>query len=405
MKIYLGFNAIMQDGMGTAALSLLKALRQTGLQVQPVHPWRQIAVPEYYEFDPLFITEDQEEPPLEVTFRGMVEAINSDPDCAVFSHFGSPNWAAIVPYLRKDIRVVVSVHSVTPSALKIALANQQRVSRFVAVSWQVENRLRKKIAAKDHWKISLVTNAIDVDLFKVKTTFTNPQDKIKIVYIGRVEDYTKGADKIPKIASQIKAAGFDFVWDVYGYFHWGYETRFYDQLKASAVDEVIHYKGCVSPAEIPDLLSQYDIMVMPSNHEGFGLSLVEAMAVGLTCVVSRLPDVTDRIIQSSVNGFLVNKRDINGFAGMIIQAGQDLALRKSIARAARESVAQHYSLRNHGERYRRVFEEAVRDNSYLGCFPLRALADISNATPKAVKSHILARLIPGPVKRILKRFL
>ncbi len=391
--------------MGTAALNLLKALRQTEVRVQPIHPWRQISIPEYFDFDPLFVTDLSEEPPLEATFRGMVETINNDPECTIFSHFGSPNWAVIVPYLRKDIRVVVSVHSITPSALKIALAHHERVSRFVAVSWEVEKRLKRKIAKRDHWKISLVTNAVDAVEFKRKVYFTEPNQKMKIIYIGRVEDYTKGADKIPKIAKKLKEAGVNFAWDIYGYFHWGYEERFFGQLRAHDVADVVQYQGCVSPADIPDVLSRYDVMVMPSNHEGLPLSLLEAMSAGLTCVASRLPDVTDRIVDSSINGFLVGKRDIDGFARVIQVAGDNLEMRKEIARTAPEKVAKEFSLSNHGEAYRCVFEQAAKDTSYLSSFPFRTLADSVRFTPKAIKSHLLARIIPGPLKRILKRYL
>lgn len=405
MKVYFGFNAIIQDGMGTAALNLLKALRHSGVQVQPIHPWKQIAIPEFFEFDPIFLTDSSEEPSLASTFRGMVETINNDPDCTIFSHFGSPNWAAILPFLRKDIRVVVSVHSITPSALKIALAHHQRASRFVAVSWEVENRLTKKIKASEHWKIARVTNAVDETAFKKKTYFAASQGTKRIVYIGRVEDYTKGADKIPKVAKKFKEQGFKFSWDIYGYFHWGYEARFFDQLRSSGVEDVVHYQGCVGPAEIPDLLSTYDIMVMPSNHEGLPLSLLESMAAGLTCVVSRIPDVTDRIIDHAVDGFLVDKRDIDGFARMIRLAGEDLDLRKSIGQAAQNKVASSFSLAQHGENYRRVFAEAMRDRSYLESFPFQSLSDSLQFTPKAIKSHLLARILPESVKRVLKRYL
>lgn len=41
--------------------------------------------------------------------------------------------------------------------------------------------------------------------------------------------------------------------------------------------------------DISPYLSQADIFIMPSLFEGFGISLVEAMAVGLPCIVSDIP--------------------------------------------------------------------------------------------------------------------
>lgn len=405
MKVYFGFNDIRQDGMGSAAMTLLHALNRSGLKVQAVHPWKQVQVPEYFQLKPIFLSESSEEPPLSESIRDMIEVINSDPESSVFSHFGSPNWGAIIPYLRSDIRVVVSVHSVTPSALKIALANSQRTNKFVAVSWEVEKLLRRKLPPRDHWKIALVTNAIDVDRFVPKKEFGKPGDRVKIVFFGRIEDYTKGADKISKIAQKLKQAGLDFEWHLYGYFHWGYENRFFEQVKKLQVEDVISYKDCLTPSQIPAMLTQYDIMVMPSNHEGFGLSLIESMAAGLVCIASKLSGVTERIIDNGNDGILVGRNDIKGFVEAILMASTDLKLREKLGNAAREKVVTQFSIEQHGLRYRKVFEEAMEDQSTLSVPMMAMPSKESFSMPESLKPHILARILPNWLKRELKKII
>lgn len=403
MKVYFGFNAINQDGMGSAAMNLLSALKKMDVKVQPVHPWKSIAIPEYFKFSPKFLSENNYERPLGECVREMIEVVNNDPECTIFSHFGSSNWGAIIPYLRSDIRVVVSVHSVTPSALKIALANHERVSKFIAVSWEVERKLRVRLPKKDHWKISLVPNAIDINNHPIKRTFTDVCDQIKIIYFGRVEDYTKGADKIPKIAKLLMHQGLNFNIDIYGYFHWGYEKRFYEQIRRNGVGGVIKYKGCLTPIEIPSVLQNYDIMIMPSNHEGFGISLLESMAAGLTSIVSRLHNVTDRIVSNGREGVLVGKNDISGFAREIMIASANPKLREAIGIAARAKVSQCFSIEQHGRNYRDVFESAMADNSYV-C--LAKSTDFDKfVIPESLKPHILARLLPNWLKRVLKKII
>ena len=401
MKVYLGFNGVHQDGMGSAAITLLHALKRSGVNVQPVHPWKQVLIPEYFQFNPIFLSESSEELPLSVSIREMINIVNDDPECTVFSHFGSPNWGAIIPYLRPDIRVVVSVHSVTPSALKIALANQERTSKFIAVSWEVEQKLKQKLPSCDHWKISLVPNAIDMDRHPQKRDFSNVGGRVKIIFFGRIEDYTKGVDKIPKIAKKLKKEGLDFEWDLYGYFHWGYESRFYKQLKNNGVEDVVQYKGCLTPTEIPATLTAYDIMVMPSNHEGLPLALIESMATGLTSVASRLHNVTDRIIEDGKEGFLVGRNDIKGFAKAILTASASPDLRVRIGKAARAKVSADFSIDKHGMNYRHVFEEAMADRNYVCATNLPSL--VKFILPEALKPHILARILPNWIKRILKK--
>lgn len=402
MKVYFGFNDIRQDGMGTEAMALMRALKKEGIDVQPIHAWKAIYVPGYIEeFNPIFISESEEEPAIQDIIKDMVSILNSVPKDSIFSHFGSPNWACVIPYLRPDIRVVVSVHSITPSALKIATAYKERVSSFIAISWEVEKILLKKLPKKNHKKISLITNALDINKYPIKKFIDN--DIINIVFFGRIEDYTKGCDKIPAIAKILKEKGLKFKWDFYGYFHWGYENRFYELNKKYDVEDVISYKGCLQPDEINGTISKYDIMVMPSNHEGFGLALIEAMSIGLTCVASNIKDVTNRILENRKEGFLCNKNDINDFAECIYNAATNFELRISIGKAAHKKINENFTLDIQGKKYKNLFKEILQKKDYSLIEPSQSLNNFKQ--PDLVKPHILARLLPTWIKRILKKYL
>lgn len=402
MKVIFGFNALNQDGMSTAAITLMRALKRQGIEVQPVHAWREIKVPHYEEeFHPIFVTNSSEEPKVEDVIHEMVSIVNNDKACNVFSHFGSPNWACILPYLRDDIRVVVSCHSVTPSALKISLAHKDRVSAFVPVSWEVEKKLRKKLSQKEQSKIHLITNVVNADIYSPKTEYCHPS-KVKILFFGRVEDVTKGCDKIAPIAQILKKRGLDFQWDLYGYFHWGFEERFFPLLKEYDVEDVVKYQRCLNADEIPAILPQYDIMVMPSNHEGCPLALFEAMCVGLPCVASLLHDVTDRIVNDGTEGALAEKNDIDAFADKIYAFAIDEKLRERVGRAARAKVLKDFSLDKQGIGYKKVFEEVTAGHNYKTI----TSGSLDNfKQPDAVKPHILARILPLWFKRFLKRYI
>lgn len=402
MKVIFGFNALNQDGMSTAAITLMRALKMQGVEVQPVHAWHEIKVPHYEEeFHPIFVSDSEDEPKVEDVIEKMVSIVNGDHDCNIFSHFGSPNWACILPYLREDIRVVVSCHSITPSALKISLAYKDRVSAFVPVSWEVEKKLKGKLSKREQSKIHLITNVVEADKFIPKQDY-HQVGKIKILFFGRVEDVTKGCDKIPQIARKLKEQGLDFEWDLYGYFHWGFEDRFFPLLKEYDVEDVVKYQRCLNADEIPSILPQYDIMVMPSNHEGCPLALFEAMSAGLPCVSSLLHDVTNRIIEENVDGFLAEKNDISGFADKIYRLATDEGLRERAGRAARAKVKADYSLEKQGSGYRKVFEEVLSSHNYR---MLNAPSLEGFKQPSTVKPHILARILPLWFKRFLKRYI
>lgn len=404
MTVYFGFNDIRQDGMGTEAMCLMRTLRAQGVEVQPVHAWKQIEIPGYIEeFNPVFISQSQEMDPIPDVIEAMVNYLNSIPENSIFSHFGSPNWACVIPYLRPDIKVVSSVHSITPSALKIATAYRERVSSFVAISWEVENRLRKYLPKDYDNKISLITNALNPDEYPQKD-FSAPENKpVKIVFFGRIEDVTKGCDKIPQIARKLKDKGLDFTWDMYGYFHWGYEDRFYALNKQYDVEDVINYKGCLQPNEVAEKIKDYDIFVLTSNHEGFGLALIEAMTVGLGCVASHIHDVTDHIIADGKEGILCKRNDIDAFAEAVYKLATDTDGRIAVGKAAHEKVVREFSVQRQGREYKKLFETIVDSNDYEIIQPECDLKHF--VVPEMTKPHILARILPLWFKKILKRYL
>ena len=60
----------------------------------------------------------------------------------------------------------------------------------------------------------------------------------------------------------------------------------------------------VAPSEIPDLLAEHDVLLMPSVSEGFGLAAAEAIAAGRWVVASAVGGLTE-LVTDGVNGTLV----------------------------------------------------------------------------------------------------
>ena len=74
--------------------------------------------------------------------------------------------------------------------------------------------------------------------------------------------------------------------------------------KSKPCSQKIVFLGHVTNVE--DYLKMSDINVLPSDNEGFGIALVEALAVGLVCIATPCPGPNE-IITDGVNGFLVDK--------------------------------------------------------------------------------------------------
>lgn len=91
--------------------------------------------------------------------------------------------------------------------------------------------------------------------------------------------------------------------------------------------------------DIAELLNCADIYAFPSYREGLSVALMEAMASGLPCVVSKIRGNTD-LVSSQKNGYLCGADNVEAFANAIKQLYEDksliTAMKKENRKAARE---------------------------------------------------------------------
>ena len=82
---------------------------------------------------------------------------------------------------------------------------------------------------------------------------------------------------------------------------------------------------------------QKRIFVFPSFREGLSVSLMEAMASGLPCVVSRIRGNSD-LIKNQEGGFLCDPRDALDFAEKINILASDPQLREAMGSVNRIAI-------------------------------------------------------------------
>jgi len=70
----------------------------------------------------------------------------------------------------------------------------------------------------------------------------------------------------------------------------GKDAKYFKNLVSRlGLEKNVYFYGWIENQKLPEMLSNFDLFVFPSNHETFGLVLIEALAVGLPVVVFDYP--------------------------------------------------------------------------------------------------------------------
>lgn len=108
----------------------------------------------------------------------------------------------------------------------------------------------------------------------------------------------------------------------------------------SGVADRVHFLGY--RRDVPVILRQADVFVLPSQREGLGMAAIEAMSCGLPLVSSNRHGINDYSIEG-VTGYKHHPLDSQGFASSLDKLLADEKLRKELGENCRR-VAQEFTL-------------------------------------------------------------
>ena len=108
--------------------------------------------------------------------------------------------------------------------------------------------------------------------------------------------------------------------------------------------------------DIPDLLANCDLFVLPSLYEGLPLSILEAMAAGKPVIASAIGG-NNEVILHGENGLLVPKADPAALAAAIRAVLSDGALAGRLAEGGKSRVQRDFSVEAMVESVSQVYDE------------------------------------------------
>jgi glycosyltransferase involved in cell wall biosynthesis len=174
-----------------------------------------------------------------------------------------------------------------------------------------------------------------------------------ILTVGTIEP-RKNLSRLLDALQCLRQRGLDTRLVVVGSRGWLYEG-FFRRLEELQLGDAVLLPGYVPDADLPAVYSAARVFVLPSLYEGFGLSVLEAMACGTAVVCSRtssLPEVGGDAVR------YFDPTDVEEMAEAIGAVWHDEALRMEMSRRGLAQAAR-FSWRRTAEETMAVYQRAM----------------------------------------------
>ena len=185
---------------------------------------------------------------------------------------------------------------------------------------------------------------------------TSTCENKQVIAVGRFVPQ-KGFDLLIKAWAIVHKQHPEWKLRIYGY---GEKEPYLNLINDCNIGE-----SCILEKTVENIIEKYcesSIFVLSSRYEGFGLVLVEAMACGIPPVSFECPCGPKEIIKNGIDGFLVEKENINQLAEKIIFLIENEELRKQMGAKARKNVAR-FKIDNIAEEWHCLFSQLIKEKN------------------------------------------
>ena len=233
------------------------------------------------------------------------------------------------------------------------------IGRFIPLSQELESYLVDTIGVPKN-KVFRICNGVDSERFIPGTKggvlpFDEAPDQMVVVgCIGRMQTVKDPMNLVNAFASIIRShpesrQKLRLVMIGSGRVH----EEAQETLRLSALDDIVWLPG--HRDDIPNLLRQFDIFVLPSKAEGISNTILEAMSSGLPVVATRVGG-NHELVEEGGNGVLVPASDRHALADAIFSYAEDRELCLKHGARSRKIIEEHFSITGMIAKYMEIYE-------------------------------------------------
>jgi glycosyltransferase involved in cell wall biosynthesis len=260
-----------------------------------------------------------------------------------------PFVSSLPPYLPREIRCLARMpHNARGVYWPTALL-ADHLNRIIAVGPRLKSDLVSTYGVADV-QVEVIGNGVDIERFF-------PADKVspcRAVFVGRIEDVQKNVFMLPKILARTLQQEGEAHLTVVGS---GPDSdRLRHRICTLGLDGNFDLVGRVDPTAMPLILRTHGVFILPSRFEGCSNSTLEAMASGCVPLLSRLPGISDHVVEHGAAGFLAAPGDWKQMGDDWARLIRSRDLWSELRAAARKRMVSRFSLDRMADEYARLFK-------------------------------------------------
>ncbi len=228
----------------------------------------------------------------------------------------------------------------------------------ICVSDDLHQRcLASKVPAE---RCTVIENAIDTQQFarrqsvdQAKRSLGFNPERLMIGAIGRLSE-EKNFEGLIRVVDRLITAGLDLELVIAG----DGDRRESLQALIEKLDRRDRIRLLGYRSDTVDLYQAMDLFVLSSLREGLPNVILEAMAMGVPVLSTRVAGVPN-LITDRQNGLLAEPGDVDSLSECLRQLAEDVSLRDRLATAGRRTIEENYSFANRMEKVRAVYDRLL----------------------------------------------
>jgi len=251
--------------------------------------------------------------------------------------------------------VIVTVFNDRAPYFQQSVNRVQYIDTFTSDNSHVIHEYKKLLPGKTD--LRLIPNGVDAqktfnplsyDRLVMRSQLGVEDGEVAFVFIGRLSE-EKNPDVFVDFAKRMidttDTTRFYIIGD-------GLERHNIENTVSAINSDRLSYLGYKS--DVSPYLAACDVFVLPSSIEGFPLSILEAMAMEVIPLASRVGGVPD-VITDGIDGFLVAPGSVKELEKAAKKIVNNEVLLKEMKDKARKTVLRKYSTEQLGENYRTLY--------------------------------------------------